>query len=48
MDLKVGLRPDYRMIWGVWKNHTRAESLWVWLVESWEPIQGDWTGVGTD
>lgn len=26
-DLKVDLRPDYRMIWGLWKNQTRAQSL---------------------
>lgn len=27
LDLGVGLRPDYRMIWRLWKNQTRAQSL---------------------
>lgn len=27
VSLEVDLRPDYRMIWGLWKYQTRAQSL---------------------
>lgn len=27
VDLEVDSRPDYRMIWGLWKHQTRAQIL---------------------